>query len=121
MELRNALTKARLDILRPIALEVAFAWDSAPGPVALGVCPAGHLVDRTVVEIEVPFNNGTRLTVGDLVGPARLQVITDNDAREVNRYEVRNDVRYAAETALYLFFAAGSPTVGRGRVLVYLN
>jgi hypothetical protein len=71
MELRNAISKGRLDTLRPLPLSRSFDWtDVSAGSISLGLCPAGHLVDKTVVEITSAFDGAVTLTVGDAI--ARL-------------------------------------------------
>jgi hypothetical protein len=122
MELRNAITRGRLDELRPEPLVADFTWaDAAAGSLPLGRCPAGHLVRKTTIEIVVAFNGGTRLTVGDLAAQGRLQAAANNLPEERNTYEVENNYEYASAEIIYLFFPSGTPTIGSGRVIVYFD
>jgi hypothetical protein len=122
MELVNPLTKKRLDALRPRPLVKSFSWsDVAGGNLLLGTCPAGYLVDKTIVHIQTEFDGNVQITVGDMVAQARLQAIADNAPSAAGYYEVNNSYEYVAQTDIYVFFPGGSPTVGQGRVLVYLT
>lgn len=122
MDLANPLTKYRLDRLRPLPLVKDFSWaDVALGSMSLGICPSGHLVDKTVIEIKTAFNGGVQMTVGDVVAQGRLMVIADNKPNVANHYEVNNSFEYVADTEIFIFFPGGIPTIGIGRVIVYLR
>ena len=122
MDLVNAITRFQLNALRPRPLVADFDWsDVAGGSVLLGTCPAGHIVDKTIVSIENAFNGGVQITVGDSVAQARLQAIIDNVPYVSSYYEVNNSYEYTATTELKIFFPGGNPTAGSGRVLIYLD
>jgi hypothetical protein len=122
MGISNPITKFRLDYLRPLPLVVDFDWsDVAGGSVSMGLCRAGHLINKTTVEIIEAFNGGLGITIGDSVAQGRLQAVADNVPEEVSHYEVVNNYEYVSETAIFLFFPNGTPTVGRGRAIVYFD
>jgi hypothetical protein len=122
MELRNPLSKYQLDVLRPRPLVVDFDWsDVSGGNLLMGICPAGHLIDKTVIDVSVPFDGSLQITVGDSVAQGRLQAASDNVPDEVGRYEARNDYEYALDTEIFLFFPSGIPTIGSGRAIVYFD
>jgi len=122
MGISNPITKFRLDYLRPLPLVVDFEWsDVAGGSVSMGLCRAGHLINKTTVEIIEAFNGGTEITIGDSVAQGRLQAVADNVPEEVSHYEVVNNYGYVSETTIFLFFPNGTPTVGKGRAIVYFD
>lgn len=103
---------------RPLARE--FSWADFAGALALGRAPAGLYCPSCVVEIVEPFDGGAGITVGDLAAQGRFQALTDNRPAEVNQYETEPHFAYPATTDVYVFLT-GSPTVGRGRVILYLG
>lgn len=121
MDLINTLTKARLDRLRPRPLSVEFTFSDLPGPISLGTVPATHVINKTIVEVQEAFDGGVQITVGDVVGQARLQTIVDNKPTVVNHYEVNNSYEYDTDTEIFVFFPAGTPTTGRAKIIVYLD
>ena len=121
MELRNQLSQHRLDRLRPLPLIAEFTAAAWPGPVALGTVPADHLVRKAVVEILEVFDGGAAITVGDAVAQGRFQAVADNTPSRVFRYNHENDYRYDTDTAVAVYLPAGAPTVGRARVILYLD
>jgi len=123
MDLRNAITPRRLATLRPLPLVADFGFADVPsGSVSLGVLPPGHIVRETVVEILDPFNGGTAITVGDAAAQARFQAVSDNSPERANHYNVNNVFEgYATETEIFVYFPAGSPTSGSGKVTVFVD
>lgn len=112
---------ARFGIIDAVPLKVDFAFSDLPGPISLGFVAAGHLVNKTIIDIESPFDGGTQITVGDSVAQARLQAIGDNFPEYANFYEVNNSYEYDTTTEIFVFFPAGTPTTGNGRVIIYLD
>ena len=86
----------------------------------LGQISAGYIVRETVVDIQEAFDGSTGITVGDMAAQARLQLLTDNNPELIHRYNVNNVYEYATDTDLYVFFS-GTPTMGRARVLAYID
>jgi hypothetical protein len=121
VELRNPLSKWQLDKLRPRPLVVDFTHTDFPGPLLLGTIPAGYIVRETVVWIKSAFDGGAGITVGDMAAQARLQELADNNPDVENHYNVNNVHEYAADTDVYVFFPAGTPTTGEARAVVYLD
>lgn len=120
MELRNPLSKYQLDVLRPFPLVVDFDWsDVAGGDVVVGKLLEGHIVEHAVVRITSPFDGGTQITVGDAVAQGRLQVISDNDPLTAGEYRTSPNYEYLVDTEIKVFFSAGSPTTGAGKVIIY--
>ncbi len=102
-------------------LRVDFLFSDLPGPISIGFVKAGHLVDRTIIDIQSPFDGATQITVGDSVAQARLQAVGDNWPGRTNFYEVNNSYEYATMTEVFVFFPAGTPTTGSGRAIIYLD
>jgi len=121
MELSNPLSIFQLDKLRPLPLVVDFTHVDLPGPLLIGEVPAGHIVKNTVVWIREAFDGGLEITVGDLLAQARLQTTADNQAEYVDHFNVNNVHEYETNTDVYVFFPTGTPTTGRGRVIVFLD
>jgi len=121
MELRNPLTRAQLDRLRPRPLVAEFTHTDFPGPVLVGVIPATHVVRDTVVEIQSPFDGGVTITVGDAVAQGRLQTVADNRPQRIDYYNVNNVYEYSVDTEVYVYFPSGTPTQGRARVVIFVD
>jgi hypothetical protein len=102
------------------SLTVEFTWADVPGQLLIGKVPAGFFCPSCVVEIIDPFDGGTQITVGDLVAQGRFQGAADNDPETSHLYETEPHFAYPTATNVYVFFS-GSPSVGRGRVILYLG
>jgi len=122
MDVSNPLSPQQLNALRPRPLVAEFTFvDVSPGgSVLAGTVPAGYRAVDSVVEIDVGFDAGTQITVGDAVAQARLQAIVDNDPSVAGAYETDNNEKYASDTAISVYFPAGNPTVGVGRAIIYI-
>jgi hypothetical protein len=120
MELRNALTRAQLDILRPQPLIVDFSFSDVPGSLSLGIVPLGHLIPSCVIEIYAVFDGAVTITVGDIVAQGRFQAIADNKPLYVGVYETQPHYEYSSDTEVFVFLS-GSPTIGRGRAILYIE
>lgn len=122
MELRNPITRAILDRLRPrpLVAEVLPA-DFGPGWVRLGLVPAGFLVASVVVEVVAPFDLGAALSVGDAVAHGRFQTTADNVLIRAGQYEARSHFQgYPADTDAFVYLI-GASTGGRAIVTAYLE
>jgi len=106
-------------IVAPLVLDFTFA--DHPGPVLIGNVGAGRMIRETVLLIEDAFDGNIEITIGDMLAQGRLQTVYDNYPDHVDRYNVSNCVDYAVDTDVYLFFPVGIPTVGSGRVIVFLD
>jgi hypothetical protein len=120
MELRNALTRAQLDVLRPQPLILDFDFSDVPGSLSLGVVPAGHLVPDCVIEIYTVFDDAVTITVGDIVAQGRFQAVADNKPLYIGVYGTQPHYEYSSDTEVFVFLV-GSPTIGRGRVILYIE
>lgn len=109
--------------LRGNHLVLDFAWGDAPGLILIGTVPAGVYVERVLVMVLTAFDQTVRCEVGRLLAPAELMVGTDSNASVVDDYHVYPDLVYAADTDAYLtlLVPGAAPTVGTGRVIIYLN
>ncbi len=121
MQLRNPLTRAALEKLRPLPIVVDFTHTDFPGPLLIGMVPAGHIVRETVIDVQEEFDGGVTMTVGDMVAQARLQVTSDNRPTAVHHYNVNNVYEYATDTDVYVFFPSGTPTTGSAKITVFLD
>jgi hypothetical protein len=102
------------------SLTVEFTAADVPGQLLIGRMPAGFFCPSCVVEIIEAFDGGVQITVGDLVAQGRFQGAADNDPETIHQYETEPHFAYPATTDVYVFFS-GSPSVGRGRVILYLG
>lgn len=90
-------------------------------PVVVGTIPAGRTIERTVLEIQSPFNGGALFTVGDSLAVARLLSTVDSRPSKSAVYAADSIYTYGADTAVRVYLAAGTPTLGVGRALVYFS
>ena len=122
MELRNPLTKGRLDALRPRPLVVDFDFnDISSGSLVAGTILAGYIAREVLLEITTPFDGGVQITIGDSVAQARLMAIADNDPTTADGYIVPNHYEYGSDTEVRVYFPGGSPTIGVGRAIIYVE
>lgn len=105
---------------KPIFVDFDYT-DFTGGPVALliGKMLKDVYCNSCVVDIIDAFDGGVTLTVGDMVAQGRLQIVADNFPGIVDQYETRPNYAYSVSTDVYVFLT-GTPTVGSGRVVVYL-
>ena len=99
-----------------------FSWtDFVAGRVSLGVCPAERVIPEVALCIFTAFDGGAQLTVGDVAAQGRLMTAAENSPDNVALYKKDVDYEYAAETEIFIFFPAGTPTTGSGRIIAYLE
>jgi len=94
--------------------------DVAAGEMLIGTCLAGKYVFRVSVVIDSEFDGGTVLEIGDTEGHARL--MTSEVAQPGyagTTFRTTPDHRYMDNTDVYIYFPAGTPTTGSGRVIIY--
>jgi len=120
VELRNPLSKAQLDHLRPRPLVVEFDFNIVPSTVHLGKVLAGIIVSTCFVEIQDSFVGTVGVTVGDLSAQGRFQALSDNDPEHANQYGRDNNFSYSVDTDVYVFIS-GTATSGHARVILYLE
>lgn len=101
------------------SLSVEFDSTDVPGSVLIGRLPLDVFCQSCVVEIDVAFDGGTSITVGDIAAHGRLQAVADNDPSITGDYEVLVNYAYSSGTDLYVFLT-GTAAVGHGRVIVYM-
>jgi len=103
------------------ALEGFFQWTDTPGPVTIGEVPTGSLIEKTVLEVQTPFNNGVNASVGETAAQARLMATSDNRLNKAGSYLAENDYLCPAAMTVKVYFSGTTPTVGVGRVIVYYS
>lgn len=103
------------------ALEGFFQWSDTPGPVLIGEIPTGSLIEKTVLEVQTPFNNGVDVTVGESSAQARLMATTDNRLNKAGSYLAENDYLCSSAMTVMVYFSGTTPTVGIGRVVIYYS
>ena len=102
-------------------LEGFFQWSDTPGPVTVGIVPAGRLIEKTVLEVQTAFNNGVDVTVGETSAQARLMAAADSRLNKTRSYMVENDYLCPTAMTVNVYFSGTTPTVGVGRVIVYYS
>jgi len=103
------------------ALVRTFDFNAYPSYVDIGTVVAGTTIERVSLEIETPFDNSLGLSVGDDVLTTRLMEVEMNYPECDNVYKASSGYLYAADTIVRLYFhGATPPTVGEGRVIVYI-
>jgi hypothetical protein len=120
MELRNPLTRSQLEDLRPRPFVVEFTDADVPGVLFLGKVPATHVIPMCVVEIFTAFDAAVAITVGDIIAQGRFQGAADNHPGVSDQYETHPHFTYSVDTDAYVFLT-GSPTIGHGRVILYIQ
>lgn len=98
-----------------------FAFSEFPGPKSLGMVDADTVIGQVAICITTPFDGGAQITIGDAADNARLMGAGDNEPTVVGTYEVHPYYQYAADTELFLYFPAGAPTQGTGKVIIYYS
>jgi hypothetical protein len=119
MELRNALSKAQLDRLRPLPLVVEVD-NTTVSPLLLGVVTAGQVVRECVIEVTSALPPGVAFTVGDTLAQGRFQAASDNIPTEEETYPTWPNYQYSSDTSVYVYIT-GTITTGAARVILYLN
>lgn len=102
-------------------LQASFSFASFPGNVLIGTVPAGKTVERATIEVQSPFNGGALFTVGDAAAVARFLTVSDSRPSKASMYAADSGYTYGSDTVVRLYLAAGAPTAGTGRVLVYYS
>jgi hypothetical protein len=102
-------------------LEGFFQWSDTPGPVTIGIVPAGSLVEKTVLEVQTAFDNGVDVTVGETSAQARLMAAADSRLTKTRSYMVENDYLCPTAMTVKVYFSGTTPTVGVGRVILYYS
>lgn len=121
MELDNVLSQPRADLRYASRIEADFDHsDVAGGSVVIGNVPGGKRVQHCDLQIDVAFDGGTTITVGDATAQGRIMTATDNDPGFVARYHEEPDHEYLTTTELRVWFPSGAPTVGSGTAVLYL-
>jgi len=98
-----------------------FTAASFPGPVTIGVVPAGSTIEKTILEVQLPFNNGIQVSIGETIAMARLMAVSDNRLDVVESFRVENGYLCPVPMTIRVYFVGIAPTVGVGRVLVYYS
>ena len=103
-------------------LTQTFDWtDVAGGEIAVGVAPLGTMVQSVLLTILDDFDGGVSIEVGSDAAPAQLMLGAENIPSLVESYISFVDVLYVADTTVKVFFTAGTPTQGSGKVTVFLS
>ena len=87
--------------------------------VTLGNVPENRSVDEVRVIVDIGFNAGT-LTVGDSVDTQRLMKSDENYLSFPSTYSASPTYTYTVQTDVLGNFV-GNPTIGRGRIIIYLT
>ena len=88
---------------------------ATPSPLVLGTLPAGSVVVRVVVDIEVAFDDpAATLQVGTLAAPGLFLGTTDIVPQSANQYSTEMVTPTAAQVQLTI--APGASTQGSGTV-----
>ena len=109
--------------LRRRSIQLPFAYgDATPASVDPKV-PAGCMVVKVGLHLDVPFNGvGAALTVGDAGDTDRLMLATQNDPTTAASYETHPTYRYVAETTITLSITPGTGgTQGRGVLTITIE
>jgi hypothetical protein len=98
-----------------------FSWVDFPGPVTIGTIPVGSTIEKTILEVQSPFDNGIQVSVGETIAMARLMAVSDNRLDIVESFRVENDYLCPSVMTVRVYFVGIAPTVGLGRVIVYYS
>jgi hypothetical protein len=103
-------------------IEVDFDFnDVLNGYKLIGFVPPLRMIHTAVLLINGAFDGGTLIEIGDTIAHARLMTITENNPGEVNHHRSHPDLKYPAMANIYMYAAAGTPTTGNGKVIIYYN
>lgn len=90
-----------------------------PGPVTIGIVPAGSTIEKAVLEVHSPFDNSLQVSIGEDVAMARLMAVSDNRLDVTESFRAESGYLCPSDTTIKVYFVGIAPTVGVGRVLVY--
>lgn len=117
VHLRHLAEDIPLSALPPI--ETGFSWLDLRTPFLIGVIGAARQIHTILCAITDTFDPGVRLTVGDTDAHGRLLSGADICPQIILTYEGQPHYAYPANTNLYLYVEAGTPTQGAGVVTIY--
>jgi hypothetical protein len=103
------------------AIQASFSSGDAPGPVTIGKVPAGSTIEKTILEVQTPFDVGVQVSVGEATAMARLMAVTDNRLDVTESFRAENDYLCPSDMTVKVFFSGTAPTTGIGRVVVYYS
>ena len=101
-------------------LHFGFDFSDHPGPVELGIVPAGRVVEKVVLEVLVAFDAG-QVTIGEDSAQARFLAASDSRLDLEAGFRRESGYLCPAPTTVKVYFSGPVPTVGIGRVLVYYS
>jgi hypothetical protein len=78
------------------------------------------MIPMCVAEIFTAFDGGVSMTIGDIIAQGRFQGAADNHPSVSDQYETHPHHVYSVDTDVYVFLT-GSPTIGFGRVVLYIQ
>ena len=106
----------------PTKYELPFTFADHPsGSLPIGPIPAGSVVEHVMLEVDVPFDNAPTCTVGDAIAQGRFLAAADSSLAIADQYFVTSGYAYGVATPVAIYFGGGVPTVGSGRVIVFLS
>jgi len=82
------------------------------------VLPAGAIVTRCAINVEVAYSDETTVTVGQTGSAALLMGTADSQPDAINSFDAPQMTAWGASALPVLVTIAGSPSVGSGHVLV---
>ena len=106
----------------PTSISKDFYWsDVAGGEVTIGTIADGTIVESAILDILDAFDGGTQIEIGINTAHAEVMLAVENDPSYVASYQTTSNVSYSTGVAVKLFFPAGTPTQGSGKVVVFLS
>jgi len=73
-----------------------------------------------VIESGEEFDAGT-VVIGDELAHGRLMTAGMNNLIIANQYHHEPDYKYGTDTNLYIYFETGTPSMGEGLIIIYLQ
>jgi hypothetical protein len=99
-------------------VEFEFAFDDfVDGKILICSVSENRFVPSISLEIKDEFDDDIQFTIGDSDAVARLMQIDQNAPNSIGTYKNDPDVRYSAETNIYIY-TIGTPTKGLAKVIL---
>lgn len=87
----------------------------------IGVIPEGRYVSVAIIEILEGFSDGCLFEIGDESAHARLMTVDHCIPQIDGVYENNPNVKYIANSEVFIYLIGDAPIEGAGRVILYLQ
>lgn len=90
------------------------------GCKTIGIVKAGTTIEQVVLVVDEIFDNELTFSIGDDKEHTRLMQQVSEDLHFDNKFLEESDYVYEKDTEIKIYYT-GKPSVGKGRVIVYLD